>query len=415
MITTEQRDRGYKRVRLAASAALAFGIVLLPLMAAQPARAQTTPYTILYTFTGGSDGGYPRAPLIADKAGNLYGTTVQGGLSNNCLQGGSCGVVFKLDTNGNETVLYTFTGGADGSNPRGGVVRDESGNLYGTTANGGLDNNCYEGPTCGVVFKLDPNGNETVLYSFTGGADGGNPYAGVIRDAAGNLYGTTFVGGAYGGGTVFKIDSAGVFSVLHTFTGGADGGNPAAGVIRDTEGNLYGTTLNGGGVLGVVFKLDPAGNETVLHTFTGNPDGAQPQAGVFRDAAGNLYGTTTWGGATANGTVFKIDAAGNETVLRSFMYTRKGGAWPQAGVVRDASGNLYGTTLFSSAYKGGGDGGAGTLFRVNPAGQETVVHSFTGADGVAPEAALLLYKGILYGTAGGGGPYGQGVVFKVGR
>jgi uncharacterized repeat protein (TIGR03803 family) len=416
MITTEQRDRGYKRVRLAASAALAFGIVLLPLMAAQPARAQTTPYTILYTFTGGADGGYPRAPLIADKAGNLYGTAVQGGLVNCIVYGAAgCGVVFKMDPTGNETVLYSFTGGADGAIPSGGLVLDQSGNLYGTTADGGLDGNCYDNPTCGTVFKLDPQGNETVLYSFTGGADGENPFAGVIRDAAGNLYGTTIAAGAYDSGTVFKIDSTGVFSVLYTFTGGADGESPNAGVIRDAAGNLYGTAAGGGYRHGgVVFKLDPAGNETVLHAFTGRPDGLTPTGGVVQDAAGNLYGTTSRGGATNNGTVFEVDTAGNETVLRSFLYTKKGGAWPEAGVVLDASGNLYGTTPYTEC-EHDGNTGSGTVFRVNPTGKETVVHVFSGTDGATPYANLLLYKGILYGTTFYGGSNNVGVVFKVGR
>jgi uncharacterized repeat protein (TIGR03803 family) len=200
---------------------------------------------VLYSFTGGSDGGYPLAGVIRDSKGNLYGTTNGGGAS-------YAGVVFKVDTSGNETVLYSFTGGSDGGYPLAGVIRDSKGNLYGTTNGGGASG-------AGVVFKVDTFGNETVLYSFTGGSDGGYPlWVVLVRDSAGNLYGTTNGGGASGAGVVFKVNAAGNETVLHSFTGGADGGNPYAGVILGPEGNLYGTTAFGGETnAGVVFEIKP--------------------------------------------------------------------------------------------------------------------------------------------------------------
>ena len=240
-------------------------------------------------------------------------------------------------------MLYSFTGGADGAVPEASVIGDGAGNLYGTTNSGGASN-------AGVVFRLDAMGQETVLYSFTGGSDGGYPYSGVIRDAAGNLYGTTTYGGGAGLGVVYKVDATGHETVLHSFTGAADGGHPNAALILDAKGNLYGTTVNSGaGFGGVVFRMDPVGNETVLHSFSGE-DGVEPYGGVIGDGAGNLYGTTFYGGASNNGVVYKLDAKGNETVLYNFTGGADGGE-PQVGVIRDAEGNLYGTTLFG----GGGD------------------------------------------------------------
>ena len=239
----------------------------------------------------GADGAWPNEGVIRDSAGNLYGTTSQGGTA-------GWGVVYKLDTAGHETVLYTFTGGADGGWPYVGVMRDPAGNLYGTATYGGTAG-------AGVVFKLDTAGQEAVLYSFTGGADGRNPYGGVIRDSAGNLYGTTVEGGTANSGVVYKLDTTGHETVLYSFTGGPDGGGPS-GVIRDSAGNLYGTASGGTAGQGVVYELDTAGQETVLHSFTGGADGYYPNGGVIRDSAGNLYGTTSNGGQTGGGVVFKL-------------------------------------------------------------------------------------------------------------
>ena len=225
---------------------------------------------MLHSFTGGTDGASPYAGLIRDAAGNLYGTTVYGGTS-------SSGTVYKIDASGQEMVLYSFTGGNDGGFPYGGVIRDSAGNLYGTTYYGGASD-------AGTVYKIDASGQETVLYSFTGGTDGGFPYAGVIRDSAGNLYGTTTGGGASGLGTVYKIDASGQETVLHSFTGGADGANPDAGVIRDSAGNLYGTTISGAASEGgTVYEVDSTGLETVLYSFQGGTDGYYPYGGLTGD------------------------------------------------------------------------------------------------------------------------------------
>ena len=233
--------------------------------------------------------------MIRDSAGNLYGTTSSGGAAD-------FGVVYKIDTTGHETVLYSFTGGADGGHPLAGVIRDSAGNLYGTTETAGASD-----PGYGVVYKIDATGQETVLYSFIGGADGAYPVAGVIRDSAGNLYGTTESGGAADFGVVYKIDTTGHETVLYSFTGGADGGIPVAGVIRDSAGNLYGTTQSGGtSSAGVVYRIDTTGHETVLYSFTGGEDGGNPLSGVVVDPTGNLYGTTYSGGTHNEGVVFKL-------------------------------------------------------------------------------------------------------------
>ena len=307
--------------------------------------------TVLYSFTGGSDGAYPYAGLIADSAGNLYGTTFGGGAS-------YAGTVFKLSPSGTETVLHSFAW-SDGALPYGGLIADSAGNLYGTTWNGGSG-------SCGTVFKLSPSGTETVLYSFTCGIDGAYPYAGLIADGAGNLYGTTSGGGASYAGTAFKLSPSGTETVLYSFTGGTDGGHPYAGLIADGGGNLYGTT-GGGGALnaGTVFKLSPSGTETVLYSFACSADGASPYAGLIADSAGNLYGTSLGGCAASNGTVFKVTPSGM-TVLYSFTGGADG-ALPYAGLIADSAGNLYGTTY------SGGTAFVGTVFKLTGTGFVTTV------------------------------------------
>ncbi|MDA8115033.1 MAG: hypothetical protein M0Z43_09955 [Acidithiobacillus sp.] len=239
------------------------------------------------------------------------------------------------------------------------------------------------------------NRGESVRHAFAGTpSDGAAPYAGLVMDASGNFYGTTAHGGAHGQGTVFKITPAGVESVVYSFSGGTgDGASPYAGLALDASGNLYGTTIYGGTHDdGTVFKITPAGVESVVHTFVGGTgDGAYPYAGLLLDASGNLYGTTLsggdGGGASGQGTVFKITPAGVESVLYSFG-TNGGdsdGVNPQTGLVRDASGNLYGTT------NGGGASNKGTVFKITPAGRESIVHSFAaGTDGALPQVGLVL-------------------------
>ena len=201
-----------------------------------------------------------------------------------------------LSPSGQEWLLYSFTGLGDGGVPNQGLIRDADGDLYGTTYSGGTANG-------GTVYKIDTAGNEVVLFSFPGGVDGDYPYGGVIRDANGNLYGTTGGGGAGRAGVVYKLTPEGDYSVLYSFTGGADGGGPMSGVVMDAKGNLHGTTASGGTLggaaktgCGVVYKVSPLGQETVLHSFTGGADGSQPWAGVVLGPAGEIFGTAPWGG-----------------------------------------------------------------------------------------------------------------------
>jgi hypothetical protein len=417
----------------ASKALLIASIVFVVLVSASAAPAAT--YKILHSFGNGSGGVWPYGNLISDPAGNLYGTTY--GIN------GAVGAVFELTPNSNgtwtETVLHTFTG-PDGKAPFAGLIFDDAGNLYGTTAWGGVS--CALGE-CGLVFKLTPNSNgtwtETVLHYFTGGDDGGEPYAGLISDAAGNLYGTTYYGGGSGCGgtgcgTVFKLspnsDSTWTESVIYSFTGNADGGLPIAGLILDKAGNLYGTTVFAGDVAGaccgVVFELTPNSNgtwtETVLHTFMWF-DGRDPWTGVILDKAGNLYGTTRSGGAFPNacnnagcGVVYRLTHNSNGTwtnhVLHSFTGGNDGGV-PAGGLTLDTYGNLYGTTTIGGYTSTEcSKAGCGVVFQLT-AGRwtERVLHTFWGY-AATPQASLLIDSaGNLYGTAQG--TPGNGVVFKI--
>ncbi|MGA7078008.1 MAG: choice-of-anchor tandem repeat GloVer-containing protein [Terriglobales bacterium] len=251
-------------------------------------------HTVLYAFTGGADGADPYGEnLILDKAGNLYGTGYSGGTFEE-------GVVFEFSASGTESVLYSFTGGTDGARPYAGVVEDKLGNFYGTTLQGGAFG-------LGTVYKVTPSGTETVLHSFAGGSDGATPYGGVILDSKGNLYGTTAGGGSSSAGIVFKLSPSGTETLLHTFAGGADGANPTVALVRDKAGNLYGTTSGGGSSNdGTVFEFSPSGTHTILYTFTGGADGAEPGSDLILDKQGNLYGTTIGGGTLGLGVVYKV-------------------------------------------------------------------------------------------------------------
>jgi uncharacterized repeat protein (TIGR03803 family) len=387
-----------------------------------PGAWAASKYKVLYKFTGGTDGSQPIAGLILDTSGNLYGTTYQGGPSGD-------GTVFKLTKNSDgswtESVLYSFAGGTDGATPYAGVTFDASGNLYGTTQYGGVS-------SAGTVFQLAPNSGgtwtETLFYSFTGGSDGANPYGGLIFDPSGNLYGTTYYGGASGDGVVYKLtpNSNGTWteSVLHTFTGGQDGSNPQqlGNLTFDPAGNLYGTALFGGGSgAGVVYKLTPNSNgtwtESVLYSFTGGKDGAYPSGTLIFDSAGRLYGNTQKGGVGL-GDVFKLTLGAKGKWYERVLYIFQGnqdGAYPGGGVVLDTAGNLYGTTAAGINTHGG----VGQLFKLVPRRwlwKKYVPHWFEGPprDGADSNSPVVFdAAGNLYGTAFDGWNTGCcGVVFE---
>jgi len=380
----------------------------------------------LFQFTGGNGSG-PAGPLVFDGAGSLYGTTVGGGP-------GNLGVVFKLTPTlsgrWEEQVLHFFKGGSDGAFPTPGLVFDGQGNLYGTTKGGGGNAECYGG--CGTVFKLAPNASgewgESILCRFTNRLEAAYPAAGLIFDAQGNLYGTTGPGGGLGDrGTVFKLapTSSGPWTetVLHAFDGvNGDGNSPLAPVVFDAAGNLYGTTYIGAEGGGIVFKLTPTLKgmwvESIIHTF-GNGDGVGPTAGLVFDSQGNLYGTTVGGGSAAQGTVFELMPGASGTWTENILYSFQGGtdgAGPTATVILDAAGDLYGTTKF-----GGGNCNCGTVFKLAPSGTgtwtETVLTVFTSQASSGEPIGGLIFdaSGNLYGTTfmNGNGNTASGQVFMV--
>jgi uncharacterized repeat protein (TIGR03803 family) len=353
--------------------------------------------TILHSFAGGAtDGTLPTAALIQGSDGDFYGTTGNGGPT-------GAGTVFKITSSGVLTLLYAFTGN-DGIGPSA-LVQGSDGNFYGTTSGGGPNFN-------GTVFKLTPTGTMTILYSFMGGnADGSSAQAALIEGTDGNFYGTTSSGGPLLGGTVFQITPAGVETVLHFFAGGnTDGSSPYAALVQGGDGNFYGTTYGGGANnAGTAFKITPAGLETLLHSFAGGPtDGGTPQAALTVGRDGNFYGTTSLGGTSGNGTVVKITPAGVETVLYSFLFNTSDGRNPQGSLIQGSDGNLYGTTNF------GGVSQSGSMFKLTPAGIETVVYSFaSGPEGQNPVGLVQGSDGNFYGTTGQGGINGVGTVFQL--
>jgi len=392
----------------------------LALWATPSAQAQT--FKVLYTFAGyPADGGQPDARLLMDASGNLYGTTRYGGKHDGCSANHiQCGTVFKLDTNGVEAVLYNFTG-PDGANPTSNLVMDASGALYGTTEFGGNTGSCvgtgFAG--CGVVFKLSSDGKETVLHRFTGAHDGAAPLAGLVMDSTGALYGTTAYGGTFGEGVAFKLVGK-KETVLHSFcswSNCADGAYLGSGLVMDAAGNLYGTAAYGGDIncgCGVVYKL--AGkHETVLHAFKNSPDGAEPLSTLYMDSSSNLYGTTAYGGtfSYSAGTVFEVASDGKERVLHKFRvngYKQRDGYYPQNSVVQDAAGNLYGSTAEGGIYD------EGVVYEITTDGKEKILHTFCGgdcSDGAHPNDLIIDPKGNLYGTTYDGANNGNGVIFKI--
>jgi len=377
----------------------------------QMASAQTE--TVLYTFNGGVDGRYPyNDRLLRDANGNIYGTTEAGGGSG-CYGSFGCGTVFKLSPDGVDTILHRFAGGSDGANPYAGLVQDTEGNLYGTTGAGGTSG--CGGSGCGIVFTLAPTDEEKVLHRFSGVPDGADPISSLVRDYNGNIYGTTVAGGAVttscneGCGTFFSLTPSGREQVLHRFGVTSDDGWYAdASPVRDSKGNFYGTVFYGGAYgSGAVFELTASGKEKVLYSFCPKlgcaGDGQNPYSGLISDQTGNFYGTTFNGGVYKAGAVFELTATGEEKVLYSFT-GRADGANPYAGLLRDESGNLYGTTV-QGGESGCGGSGCGTVFEVTASGEEKTLYRFTGgADGGNPFSGLVRdADGNLYGTTIYGG------------
>ena len=384
-------------------------------------------YRVLYTFQGVNDGYFPVAPLIRDKSGNLYGSTEFGG-GNGC-EGLGCGTIFKLAPDGTKSILHAFTGGSDGAIPLAGLVADRRGRLFGTAAGGGISGgeNCTGYFGCGTVFELDPDGTFTVVYSFTGSQDGAQPST-LIAGPHGSLTGTAGYGGkahcypGYGCGLIYQLSRSGKQTVIHAFSGG-DGEFP--GGLLTGAGDLYGGAFDGGDYnFGAFYKLARNGRETVLHSFDGS-DGRGPGRPVG-DGAGNFYGTTPEGGGGCEqwdegcGTLFKLAPDGTLTVLHDFDGKTEGGV--PSDLVRDARGNLYGTTNDGGNRNCDPDYGCGLVFKFTPDGHFQQLHLFGGSDGEAPAARLLIGPhGYLYGTASGGGNTschyggvgGCGVIFEI--
>ena len=396
---------------VAASLPIAFGVP------GAAARAATT--TVIYSFAGDEDGEYADTDLVMDAAGNLYGTTVQGG------EHGS-GTVWELSPSGDSwthTVLYSFTGGADGGEPYKGVTLDAQGNLYGTAVTGG-GGVCEGG--CGVAYKLTNNGGvwtQSVIHLFSGGDDGSGPGARLTLDDAGDVFGMAPIGGAYGAGTIYEMKpamhGAYKFKVLHAFTGGADGIGGSAGALVLHDGKLYGAaTAGGANGQGTVYELhlNDRGKWKfrTVYSFLGEPDAGFPYGGVTFDVLGNLYGTTYYAGANDVGAVYELSPARGAWKER-LLYSFKGGsdgAGSIANVNFDASGNLYGTTS-----EGGADSD-GVIFKLVPGAHhkwsESVVHSFAG-----PPDGAYAYNGMVgdgagnfYGATVHGGAEDEGAIYK---
>lgn len=415
--------------RTNSSIKLALAIAAVCAFFATTLAAQTE--TVLHNMKN-KEGVSPLLGVIFDSSGNIYGVAGEGGASNN-------GSVFELSPSGTswtEKTLYSFKGGSDGGTPVGTLIFDSTGHLYGTTKLGGSHG-------VGVVYKLTKSGttwSESVVHNFGGSGDGQFPIGNVIIDSSGNLYGTTEGGGSHGNGTeitggiAYKLapKSSGGWTetIMHSFGGSADGISPRANLVKDSSGNFYGTTLLGGShSAGTVFKLAPKSGggwtETVLHSFNpvfnfGSTDGANPSAGLILDSSGNLYGTTVGGGDGGGGVAFKLTHSGSTwtaTTLFPFSHSFYQASFPYSGLIFDASGNLYGTTLTGSGFCCGGF--SGSVFELTPTSSGYWNVSFLGifdsTHGSGPAIGSLVFdsSGNLFGATQNGGAKKVGVVFKV--
>jgi uncharacterized repeat protein (TIGR03803 family) len=350
-------------------------------------------YAVLHDFAGGSgDGSGSGANVTVDDLGNIYGTTDFGGTTGN-------GVIFELAPDGTQTVLHSFSGGSGGAEPDGGVIVRPSGDIYGTTGSGGAGGN-------GVLFKLSASGKYKVLHDFSS-SDGSFLRGDLIRDKLGNYYGTALFGGVNGDGTVYKYASDGTFTVLHAFSG-PDGLYPEHGVVRDSAGNLYGVTAFGGAHdEGTVFKIASDGTFSTLYSFTGDADGGFLYGGLALDKDGNIYGSTGDGGSHGHGTVFKLTSGGALTTLYNFTGGTDG-ASPEGDML------LAGNKLYSTTSEGGDPTcQCGVVYEITASGKERVLHAFNGSDGGGYSAGLARSDHGLYGTTSSYGANGFGVVFGV--
>jgi len=397
-------------------AGLVFGAAAIALMTGDASAAKIR---VLHAFDG-DDGSLPLAAVVPGAHGKVYGTTTYGG--NSGCNGQTCGTVFSLSRDGTFATVHFFQPGGDGFWPQTLVV-DGAGNLFGVTEEGGSGTGCTNGPWgCGTVFKIARNGTESIVYSFQGGHDGAYP-SGLALDASGNLYVPTQKGGGglhrEGRGVVAKIAPDATETILYRFSGGSDGFGPYGNPLIDSDGNLYASEsgVQEPGAFGVitgeaVFKLTPGGTKSIVHFFFGAPnDGSDTVSSLTADSNGNLFGVTAGGGAHNFGTVFKIDAGGSESLLYSFGGGADG-ATPDAGVVLDGSGNLFGTTM------AGGDSacanGCGTVFMLTQDGNKTTLGSLLEHQGSAAGGLFMNKHGTLIGVAAQGGANGQGTVFRIG-
>ena len=385
---------------------------------ASPAQIFTTLYSFCSQTNCADGAGVDAAPVQAAD-GNFYGTTCCGGAY-------GPGTIFKITPSGTLTTLYNFCSQkncADGSYPYAGLLQATDGNFYGTTYRGGA--NDY-----GAVFRVTPSGTLTTLYSFcsqSNCADGTLPGAGLVQASDGNFYGTTS-GAPVTQGTVFKITPSGTLTTLYSFCSQpncSDGADPQAGLVQATDGNFYGTTVDGGTSgncgfdgCGTVFKITPRGTLTTLHSFDGG-DGYWPFAGLVQATDGNFYGTTYGGGHNSWGTVFKFTPSGTLTTLYGFCLYCADGFEPVAGLVQATDDDFYGTTSVGGAAGRGNcpepyGKGCGTVFKITPSGTLTRLHSFEGADGWGPSAGLVqATDGNFYGTTSAGGAHNEGTVFRL--
>jgi uncharacterized repeat protein (TIGR03803 family) len=346
----------------------------------------------LWSFGVGEDGNFPQAALIKASNGSFYGTTEFAGPN-------GWGAIYKFTPQASEMVLASFTGGTDGDRPRSGVIQGSDGNFYGTTSAGGT----Y---ALGTVFKLTPQGVLSVLTNFGAVNDGYQPVGGLIEGSDGNLYGTTSGGGLHLGGTMFKISKSGTRTTLWNFGSTSDGSNPISILAKGSDGAFYGTTsLGGTNGYGTVFKITPAGVETVLRRFNFS-DGSSPNAGLTKGADGSFYGTTVAGGSVGGGTFFRITELGQHTVLWNFG-DGSDGSFVNAGVVLGGDGQFYGTTT------GGGRHGLGTIYKVTAAGVETILWDFAN-EGFSTKFELIEGDdGYFYGVTSGGGSADGGTIIRL--